>query len=97
MRSGDYTSHSQGADDEIEKEHLLSPSESHDTSMEVPRRSTLISPQWFGVAVVVLLLINAGCLLVTTQQLHLASRVLRQHLSFADNRDLPRPDPYDGL
>lgn len=98
MDSDNYTTHSQGRDDDIEKEHLLSPFDgyTHDTSMEVPRRNT-ISPQWIGVAVIVLLLINTGCLLVTTHQLQLASRVLRQHLSFADNRDLPRPDPYDGL
>ena len=64
--------------------------------MGVPRRSS-ISPQWIGVAVIVLLFINAGCLLVVMQQLQLATGVLRQHLSSADNRDLPRPDPYDGL
>ncbi|KAF8558180.1 hypothetical protein OG21DRAFT_1601242 [Imleria badia] len=98
MGNDDHTAHSQGRDDEIEKEHLLPLADAytHDTSMEVPRRNT-IPPQWIGVAVIVLLLINAGCLLVTTHQLQLASRVLRQHLNFADNRDLARPDPYDGL
>lgn len=100
MGSDDYTapSHSRGGDDEIEKQHLLSLSDecTHDTPMEVPRRSTIF-PRWIGVAVIALLLINAGCLLVTMHRLRLTSRVLRQHLIFADNRDLPRPDPYDGL
>ncbi|KAF8134956.1 hypothetical protein EV363DRAFT_1429639 [Boletus edulis] len=97
MGSNNYTARSQGRDDEIEKEHLLSFSDgTNDASMEVPRRKAT-SPQWIGMAVIMLLLINASCLLVTMHQLHLASQALRQHLNFADNRDLPRPDPYDGL
>lgn len=100
MGGDDYTtpSHSQGIDDEIEKEHLLSLSGDfiYDTSVEVPRRRT-ISPQWIGMAVIMLLFINASCLLVTMHQLQLTAQVLKQHISFADNRDLPQPDPYDGV
>ncbi|KAH0833226.1 hypothetical protein J3R83DRAFT_12286 [Lanmaoa asiatica] len=100
MVDDDYTALSQGGDDEVEKERLLSLSDGYtqDTSVQVPPiRRRAIPSQWIGVAVIVLLLINASCLLVTMQQLRLASRVLRQHLNYADNRDLPRPDPYDGL
>jgi len=100
MGSDDYMtpSDSQGIDNEIEKEHLLSHSGDyiHDASVEVPRRR-IVSPQWIGVAVIMVLFINVSCLFVTMHQLQLTAQVLRQHISFPDNRDLPRPDPYDGV
>lgn len=98
MRSNDYIVLSQGGDDGLEKERLLSPSDDYTQgiSVEVPCGRT-ISSQWIGMAVIVLLFINASCSLVTMWQLQLASRVLKQLLNYADNRDLPRPDPYDGL
>lgn len=89
---------SQSGDDGVEKEHLLSPFDdySQDTSIEVPHGRTIF-PRWIMMAVIVLLFINASCSLITMWQLQSASQVLKQLLNNADNRDLPRPDPYDGL
>lgn len=98
MRIDDCTL-SQGGDDGLDKEHLLSPSDDNtqDIPAEVLPRGCMISLQWIGMVVIVLLFINASCSLVTMWKLQLASRLLKQFLNFADNRDLRRPDPYDGL
>ena len=98
MRTDGYIL-SQGGDDGLEKEYLLSPSDdcTQDISVEVLPRGHTIPSRWIGITVIVLLFINASCSLVTVWQLQLASRVLKQLLNFSDNRDLPRPDPYDGL
>lgn len=96
MRSDNYIALSQRSDHAPEKEHLPSSEDyAENISVEVPHRGT--TPQWVAMAVILLLLINVCCSLVTMQQLQLASRVLKQFLNYADNRDLPRPDPYDGL
>lgn len=99
MRSDDHTAFSHGADEGIEKEHLLSSECAQDASsieIEIPRGYTA-SLQCIAIAVIALLFINVCCSLVAMRQLQLASRVLKQLLNYADNRDLPRPDPYDGL
>ncbi|KAG9315225.1 hypothetical protein JVU11DRAFT_4355 [Chiua virens] len=93
-----YTPLSQEAGGELEHECLL-PLTDGNTLMEAqPRHSkTLLSPRWIGITVILLLFINVTCLLVTIHQLHLASRTLKHLLNYTDNRNLPRPDPYDGL
>lgn len=98
MDSGNYAAHGQWGDDMVEKERLLSFSDGYnpEVSVEALRRYA-VSPQWIEVVAIALLLIVASCLLVNAQQLQLTSRVLMQYLNYADNRDLPRPDPYDGL
>ncbi|KAF9223685.1 hypothetical protein BS17DRAFT_781060 [Gyrodon lividus] len=98
MSHNGYTVLSQGANDEVEKDGLLSYPDNYApmTSVEITRHR-IMSMRRIVIALTVLLLINATCLIVTMQHLQLVSRVLKPYLNFVDNRDLPRPDPYDGL
>lgn len=64
-------------------------------------QSSIFSPQCIYIALIILLVINALCLFATMRQLSLAAQVLKPFLDGRDPtfeaRNLPRPDPYDGL
>ncbi|KAF8843685.1 hypothetical protein BDN67DRAFT_963835 [Paxillus ammoniavirescens] len=95
MSHNGYIALRQGADDEVEKESL--PLSHPDSCAPVTSLHRSMSLRCIGIALIVLLLVNAVCLIVTMRHLQLASRALKPYRKFVDNRDLPRPDQYDGL
>ncbi|KIK99977.1 hypothetical protein PAXRUDRAFT_822160 [Paxillus rubicundulus Ve08.2h10] len=96
MSHNGYTILRKGASDDEEQEGLLSQPDS-DSCAPVTSLHRSMSPRRIAIALMVLLLVNAICLIVITRHLQLASVVLKSYLNFVDNRDLPRPDQYDGL
>lgn len=68
------------------------------SSQDTSKSLSSSTPRVFIVLVVALFLVNIVCLTFTTHQVKLVSETLRTHLDYlSDTRDLPRPDPYDGL
>lgn len=77
------------------------------SSDQAPRLSDLslthyntFSSRYIVLAILALTLVNLSCFFITTRHLSLAAIALKQYLggrTYHDTRELPRPDPYDGL
>ncbi|TFK53925.1 hypothetical protein OE88DRAFT_1654321 [Heliocybe sulcata] len=72
-----------------------------EVSPPTDRRSSFISlflsPVALALILIALLTINFFCLTLITKQVKLVSQAVTAHVDFRATRDLPRPNPYDGV
>ncbi|KZT24220.1 hypothetical protein NEOLEDRAFT_1135379 [Neolentinus lepideus HHB14362 ss-1] len=59
--------------------------------------SLFLSPLALALILIALLAVNFLCLALITKQVKLVSEAVTAHIDFRATRDLPRPDPYDGV